>query len=151
MKAYRFLSVFLIGVGAGAGAAFLYDPHRGKARRARVRDQGKKLARDAFAAAVDVQTDIANRLRGSVLERLHAAEEEYVSDEVILERVRSKLGHVAHDPHKIQINVSDGHVVVSGKARPHEVNKLVHALRHVRGVVGVEERFGPRQIQGMNG
>lgn len=151
MKAYRFLLSFLMGVGAGAGAAFFFDPHRGKARRARVRDQGKKLSRDALAAAVDIQKDFANRVRGNVLERLHAAEEEYVSDEVVLERVRSKIGHVAHDPHKIQIHVSDRHVVVSGKVRPHEVNKLVHAIRRVRGVVGVEERFGPRQIQGLSG
>src|SRR6185437_15456016 len=90
-------SVTLVsGMIIGAAVMYIFDEHRGAQRRARARDKvnhtghmlGRKLRRSS--------RDLINRALGSVAELRSNLRDHIkpVSDDQLLDRVRSQLGHV---------------------------------------------------------
>lgn len=131
----------LKGLGLGAGLMYLFDPDLGRRRQALLRDQfvhmGNELE-DFFQVAT---RDLSNRTGGLVAELGHLAGDEPASDQVLVDRVRSKLGRVVSHPRAIRVEARDGRVTLSGPILAAEVENLLSTVALVRGVAGVENRL----------
>jgi hypothetical protein len=124
----------LTALGIGAGAMYFFDPQLGNRRRALVRDKFTRLIHE-FQDAVDVvQRDLNNRIHGFGAMIDSALHREAVSDDVLHERVRSKLGRVSSHPGAIEVSVSDGQVTLRGPILSTEVQQTFNAVRGVPGV-----------------
>ena len=90
----------------GAAAMYLFDPDRGKRRRALVRDQFVKAAcnvRDVFDAA---SRDFVNRGAGLVGETRSLLNRDAPIDDVLVERVRAKIGRYTQHPGAIEVGAT---------------------------------------------
>ena len=128
---------FLLGAAIGAGVIYMMDPQNGRRRRALVRD---KLVRAGHVTreAVDTTTrDAMNRGRGMLAASRARWRPEDVPDEVLVERVRAKLGRVSSHPRAIDLQVSGGHVMLRGPVLAHEATNIVRTTQGVRGVHSV--------------
>ncbi len=126
------------GLGMGAGLMYLFDPVRGKRRRALVRDQ---LAHAGHVIARSMPTtsrDLRHRAYGVLAEGSHLFQHEEVSNEVLEARVRAKIGRSVSHPHAISVQVSNGRVTLSGQVLDLEVNLMLSGVSSVRGVRDVE-------------
>jgi osmotically-inducible protein OsmY len=59
--------------------------------------------------------------------------DEEVSDEVLVDRVRAKMGRVVSHPGAIKVTAEQGRVTLSGAVLEHEHEELLQAVRSVRG------------------
>src|SRR4051812_25779341 len=109
-------TVFTFGGGLLTGAAlmFLFDPVRGRARRAYARDQLISAGHEAGDAFDEAGRDLRYRSRGLLAELAARLRREQVSDEVLVERVRSKLGRFTSHPRAIEVTAEDRCVRLSG-------------------------------------
>ena len=132
------LSSLLNGIAVGAGTMYLFDPVVGNRRRSLMRDQINHLLHKSADAADATLRDAQNRAYGFMAEMRGCMTGEDASDEVLTERVRSKLGrHVSH-PSAIEVSTHDGVVCLCGPVLAHEVDDLVWAVRSVHGVQDVD-------------
>jgi BON domain-containing protein len=130
----------------GATAMYFFDPERGPYRRALFTDKMRSLTNgicDAFDVAA---RDFNNRLTGMTAEmRSLRSINEPVPDDVLCERIRSKLGRYISHPRAIQVNVADGRVRLSGPILTSEVERLIDVVRGLAGVNQVENNLDPHQ------
>jgi uncharacterized membrane protein len=129
----------LCGLGMGAGLMFIFDPVRGKRRRALVRDQLVHAGHLIKRAMGITSRDLSHRAYGVLAEGNHLLHREEVSDEVLEARVRSKIGRSVSHPHAISVAVRNGRVRLSGPVLANEVNRMVSGVWSVRGVREVED------------
>jgi len=140
----------------GAGLMALLDPQSGKRRRAVIRDRSARAARKLGETAGKAWRDLTNRGTGAVAKvRRLGKEEEVVTDDVLQERVRAKLGHLVANPSSIEVTAQNGMVMLTGPVPAEEVDRLLHGVRSVRGVFGVENQLEihlqPDQVTGLQG
>jgi BON domain-containing protein len=139
----------------GAAAMYLLDPDGGGRRRALVRDQLVHAAHRAEDVAGTTSRDLGNRARGVVAELRGRFVPADVSDDVLSERVRTRIGAVVGHAGAIQAEVRDGHVTLSGPALAEDVERLVRRVRAVRGVEHVENQLDvheePGNVPGLQG
>jgi len=131
----------LSGMSVGAGLAYVLDPQFGNRRRALLRDQMTRAARKTGDAFDTTSRDLAHRAHGLVAETRARFTPAQADDEVLLARVRSKLGRVVSHPHAVEVEAYGGHVILSGPILEHEVNDLLDCVSRVRGVSGVENQL----------
>jgi uncharacterized membrane protein len=129
-------------LGIGAGLMYIFDPDRGKRRRAQVTDKIRHVANKADDAIGKTSRDLANRVSGVVAE----AESLFfprakASDDVLVARARAKLGRVVSHPSSIEVKAEDGRLTLSGPILAREVEGLLERLNAIRGVAGVENRL----------
>ncbi|MEZ0227179.1 MAG: BON domain-containing protein, partial [Planctomycetota bacterium] len=117
----------ILSVGTGAGLMYLLDPERGRRRRALLRDKAAHGAREVRRALGLASRDLVNRSRGVVAEVRHKIESGDADDDVLIERVRARIGHVASHPHAIHVEAEDGHVTLTGPILADEVVPVVEA------------------------
>ncbi len=130
------------GAGLGAGLMYLLDPDRGKRRRALVRDQAVRSARKTREAVEATARDTQNRTRGMLYSmKSWVSPETHLSDDLLVERVRSKLGMLVRHPRSIEVTARDGTVILSGPVLADEVDSLVAMVSRVAGVSHVENRL----------
>jgi hypothetical protein len=151
------LGTFLLGC-VGLGAAFVYflDPVQGKRRRALVYDKGRSYWRQTNRTIGGASRHVGNRARGFVKEtRTRLRHEETPEDRVLVERVRSEMGHVLTNPGAIGVTAVHGQVTLSGPVPADEVNQLVRTVRSTRGVTDVvnqlEAHDKTEHISGLQG
>jgi uncharacterized membrane protein len=135
------------GIGIGAGLMYLLDPGRGRRRRARMRDKLAHALNKTGTAIDTTARDMRNRARGLVSEagsRLKRGEG--VSDEVLVERVRSKMGRVVSHPHSIQVSADHGRVRLSGPILEREAVRLLSCVSSVRGVESIDNQLQEHQL-----
>jgi hypothetical protein len=143
--------LFLGGIGLGAGLMYIFDPDRGRSRRATARDAARHIA-NAFDDAVGkTSRDLSNRAQGVVAELNSIFRCEKADDDVVAARVRSKLGRAVSHPHAIQVAVNQGSVTLSGRILAGEVDQLLNRVWSVRGVTGVEYRLEAHEPAGAVG
>jgi uncharacterized membrane protein len=132
----------LYSAAAGALAMYFLDPQGGRRRRARTRDKVER-ARRRLRDAYDVTArDARHRVEGlQAMSRHLLRRGECVADETLAGRVRAVLGRYCSHPHAIEVTVREGHVMLAGPILAHEVPGLLHAVKHVPGVRGVENRL----------
>ena len=129
----------LSGIGLGAVLTYLIDPERGRRRRALVRDKAVRLWHEAGRSVAGVSRDLGNRLRGVTAETISGFGREQVSDDVLVERVRSAMGHAVSHPSAIDVTASDGRVTLKGPVLVWEVDRLLSRVGGVRGVREIED------------
>jgi hypothetical protein len=132
-----------LGLGAGLGAAMMYflDPDRGRRRRTMVRDKVNHNIHEANRAIRGTSNDLRHRVHGFFAEVKAAINGDEAGDDVVAVRVRAKMGHVIEHSGSIEVQVSDGHVTLSGPIVAEKVERLLAAVSGVRGVRGVENRL----------
>ena len=140
---------WLGGLGLGAGLMYLLDPDRGRRRRDLVRDRVSSRVGRSESSLGKTARDSANRARGLLWRaRGRIVPEGRVADDVLAERVRSKMGrHVSH-PGAIEVAASRGRITLSGPVLAYEVDDLVDAVASVRGVREIENWLQVHQEPG---
>src|SRR5262249_5827800 len=125
-------------LGLGAGLMFIFDPDQGRRRRALARDQMAHAARVLKRATSATSRELTHRVYGALAESGKFFRREEISDDVITERVRARIGRSVSHPHAVSVTVNDGHVSLSGPVLAHEAPRLLSGVSSVRGVKGVE-------------
>lgn len=125
----------------GATAMYFLDPQQGRRRRAVLRDRlASSMARldDAMNVA---RRDLRNRTQGLLpsLRSRYAARP--ATDEVLVQRVRSRLGRLVSHPGAIDVSSAGGQITLSGSVLQAEHARLLAGVRGVPGVSGVEDRL----------
>ncbi|HWP45490.1 MAG TPA: SRPBCC family protein [Blastocatellia bacterium] len=136
------------GIGLGAGLMYILDPDRGNRRRALMRDKTVRAARKMGDAIDTTARDIRHRARGVVSEARSMFAKEEVPDDVLVARVRSKMGRVVSHPHSIEVTANRGRVTLSGPILESEVDNLLKSVWAVRGVTEVENKLEPHKEAG---
>lgn len=133
--------IFCGGLALGAGLMFVFDPQRGKRRRAMLRDQAKHALNVAGTAYDKTATDLSNRTSGTLAELSARLRDEPVSDEVLVARVRAQLGRLVAHPHAVNVTAAAGKITLSGPVFASELSHLLKNVAWVRGVTEVENRL----------
>ena len=128
-------------VAAGAAVMYYLDPAEGRRRRVLVRDKGAAAGRNLKESARSTSRYASDRMRGTVSELKAGMDDAPVSDDVLHEQIRSKLGRVVDSPGDVEVQVNDGHVVLSGSATPEEMDSLARVVAGMPGVSDVENRM----------
>jgi hypothetical protein len=134
----------LLGFALGAAGALLLDPQHGPRRRARVRDTVTRGMTDGREFADAATKEIRHRARGlaaQVRSLRGTARRGPISDDMLVERVRAKLGRYSSHPAAIEISAQDGRVILAGDILANEVDRLFDAVRTMRGVEHVDNRL----------
>ncbi|HMB04142.1 MAG TPA: BON domain-containing protein [Isosphaeraceae bacterium] len=132
---------FLKGLGLGAGLMYYLDPGRGRGRRALVRDQLVHLMHELDEVIEAGSRDLGHRARGMMVEFGSMFGEGAAPDDVLVARVRSKMGRYVSHPGAIDVSARAGRVTLRGPILAGEVDHLLRAVAGVRGVAGVEDRL----------
>ncbi|MFN2387463.1 MAG: SRPBCC family protein [Thermoanaerobaculia bacterium] len=140
---------------AGAGLMYLLDPGSGKRRRALLRDKAVRAGDAAGDAIGTTSRDLRNRAVGVAAQTRALVRGAEVPDEVLAERIRSKLGRVVSHPGSIEVAAREGAVTLSGPVLVREEDDLVSCVSSVRGVRSVENRLEvheqPGDVPGLQG
>lgn len=130
--------VLITGTALGAGLMYFLDPVSGKRRRAYTRDKTTHLAEEADTIVGRTVRDLSNRYQGLVAETKKFWTGEEVSDDVLADRVRTALGRVISHPGSVDVAAERGWVTLSGAILASDEKPLLHRVRAVRGVRGLE-------------
>lgn len=141
-KSERFdINAVVPGLLMGAGLMYFLDPQLGRRRRAVARDKSyhyTKVGRSVFSKA---SRDFNHRLHGRMAENRLTHRNEMVPDDILVERIRSKIGRVVSHPRAIHLECKNGHVVLSGAILASEVADCLSTVNRVRGVHYVTNRL----------
>jgi hypothetical protein len=130
------LGSMFAGATLGAGLMFIFDPNRGRTRRA-------MLQQKAIRGINIVRCEANKQLRNLGHHILGRAEEVKASfrdrsidipDDILLERVRAQLGRTVRHFGMLDVRVEDGRVIVEGSGLKGESQKIERRLGKVRGV-----------------
>jgi osmotically-inducible protein OsmY len=139
------MNKLLVGLtGAGAGAALMYmaDPHEGARRRARLREAVVHANHVVKAAEAMTSRDVQHRLSGAAARLLgHFVEQREPIDDVLVERVRARLGRLVSHPGAIHVQADHGTVTLRGRIFEAELEQTLKGVAAVRGVAAVENRL----------
>ncbi len=134
--------------GLGAGAIYLCDPELGRRRRRLLADRANHLSRVLGDELDALGSDFPNRSRGLIAELRAQFAGGPVSDEVLVNRVRSRLGHAIDHTGGIEVQAQNGRVTLSGPVLRSELDDLLGCVRVVPGVYEVEDRLDVRDEAG---
>lgn len=163
VKSHGIAEDFIVGQGPtfvgglGMGASFMYflDSHRGRARRSLARNKVVHATKKGRSTASVTRSDVMNRARGLVAEASSRLSAEEIDEEVLVERVRSKLGRLVSHPSSIEIKSDEGRVTISGPVLSSEVTGLIRGIAAVKGVKAVDDRLDeydePADVPGLQG
>ena len=149
------LTGIVAAVATGALAAHFLDPQQGRRRRAVLRDKIVSRVGKIDEAGRVIAQDLRNRTQGTIVDLRHRVGSEEVIDEVLIERVRAKLGRVVSHPGSIEVAAREGVVTLRGPVLKREVKRLMQAIWAVPGVHGIENRLEahaqPGDVSGLQG
>ena len=132
---------FLIAAGCGAGLMYFYDPRCGRRRRSLARDQMMAAGNRAARQLDRTLKHTRNRMRGIMAETASHFRHDEPLDDVLVERIRSKMGRVVTSPSAIEVKACDGHVELRGEVQAEEVEALMACIRNVPGVCSVDNQL----------
>jgi osmotically-inducible protein OsmY len=134
---------FAVAAAIGAAIAYMFDPDRGRTRRARIADQAAARARDATAAVkakAEYQKGVAKGIIHDVTEPLRG--EGIYDDDTLLQKVKSEALGYWPDSHEIEVDITNGMVRVSGTvAKESDRENLIKLIRDVEGVGLIDDRI----------
>jgi osmotically-inducible protein OsmY len=129
------------GVGLGAALMYIFDPDRGKRRRALIRDKVEAAGNKVNDKAAKMRHDLGNRAYGMIAETKSIFRHEEVSDDVLVDRVRSRLGRLPVHIGAFDISAKDGVVTLRGQILADELPRVLRAARFVRGAKDIDNQF----------
>ncbi len=132
-----------VGVGLGAALGYLLDPENGRRRRRLIHDKAIHFKRVGTTEARKAIADAENRLRGAVAEVRARADQgtQHVPDDLLVDRVRARLGHVASHSRVLEVYAQGGQVTLSGPALESEADNIVREVGAVPGVQAVHDEL----------
>jgi hypothetical protein len=133
----NWIAISIGAAGAGAGLMYLLDPKRGRSRREFVGDKALHATKVASRQFWGSGRDLSNRARGFAAETTSRLAGETVPDEVLAERVRSKIGRVLSHPKAVDVSAEGG-----VKAVRHDT---LRTYADERGIPGFEQRGRQRE------
>ena len=146
---------FLAGVAIGAGIQYLFDPNLGRRRRSLARDQVMHAIAKSSRAMDAALRDMQHRFYGAWAELRSSLKTDEVTDEVLVERVRSRIGRCVAHPAAVDVSARGGRVTLKGLVLHSEIGELLSAVRSVPGVQAVENLLDARHrsenIPGLQG
>lgn len=149
------ISSILGAAGLGAAAMYLFDPDRGNRRRALIVDQVARAISKTRKGADVAWRDLRNRAYGTAAELRSSFASDRASNDVLVARVRSKIGRYVSHPSSIEVATHDGCVTLKGVVLTHEVDDLLAAVKSVRGVRDLDNQLEihktPEDISGLQG
>jgi uncharacterized membrane protein len=131
----------MLAAAAGMLLMYLLDPRQGRRRVALARDQAARLARKGADLTDAGARDLAHRATGIASSLRGALHRVPPDDDVLAQRVRSKMGRWTSHAHAIEVCASDGRVTLKGPVLHSEHRRLLRAAGNVRGVREVEDRL----------
>src|SRR5579859_7190057 len=151
------MSTFTKTMGAatvGGLLAYFLDPDTGKRRRALMKDRSVSFVKDADRAIGKASRDLSNRARGAVADARSRLSLRDVSDEVLVEQVRARLGRVCSFPHLVEVSARDGVIRLRGGALESEHDNFISAISSLRHVSSVRNELktykSPQDIAGIH-
>lgn len=135
----------LLGTGAifGALLAYVFDPDRGRSRRARLTDQAAASGRtfsDKMRKTAEYQTGVARGVFHEASDALRP-DKDY-NDETLLQKVRSEALGYWDGSEAIEIDITDGMVKVKGSVRDTASrDQLLDLIKDVEGVDLIDDRL----------
>jgi hypothetical protein len=120
---------------------YLFDPDRGRRRRALIRNKASHVNRIATTAAGKLQRDLRNHAVGVLSEVESLFRKEQISDDVLEARVRAKLGRVVSHPRAVEVKAVEGRVILAGPILAAEEHPLIDCVKEVSGVETIESRL----------
>lgn len=143
MTKSSFLRSAGIGAALAAGGMYLFDPDRGRSRRARLADQTGAVMRKAgekMRAQARYQKGVARGVAHKVGEPFRPEVE--IDDETLLQKIRSEaVGRWRGPKQAIEIDVRDGRVTLRGETARAQAEELIHLLEAVDGVETVIDQM----------
>ncbi|MFN2483890.1 MAG: BON domain-containing protein [Candidatus Limnocylindria bacterium] len=131
-----------IAAGAGAAAAYLFDPDRGRARRAIARDRLSALVRRGVRQTERAGRTVSAQAQGITRRITHLRSDAtpILDDASLGDKVRSELFRDEEIPKgQININVEHGVVVLRGQLEtPEQIAEIESRVRRIGGVWDVE-------------
>ncbi|MGH9872921.1 MAG: SRPBCC family protein [Pyrinomonadaceae bacterium] len=124
--------------GIGAGLMYLFDPQRGKRRRAEIRNKAQYINRITNDAVGKTGRDLRNHILGVISGMESLVRSEKATDGVLKARVRSKLGRLVSHPHAIEVKAVDGRVILTGPILADEVVPLFEVISDIAGLKSIE-------------
>ncbi len=134
------LASFPGGLLLGAGLMYLLDPVRGRRRRARIIEAVHHAERHERELLAKAARDAKQRVHGLTERVMHRPSPD-VPDQVIVDRVRSRLGRVVSHPRAVDVVVLDGKAILRGAIFQHEAPRAVAVTRSTPGVRVVIDRL----------
>jgi osmotically-inducible protein OsmY len=137
------IRTLLIGAGIGAALLYLFDPERGRARRARLQDQAGARVRRARRQLEGTARQLRDGYQGAAaqLEAASAAGPAGPEDDLtVLSRVESVLfGAPGFPKETVEAEVVDGVLTLRGEVPSEEEGRqIVEAASRIKGVAAVE-------------
>lgn len=146
---------WLGGFGLGALLVYIFDPNLGRRRRAVMRDKLTRFGRKTLSAIDVTSRDLKNRVTGLAAETRNLISHHDVSDDVLVQRVRSKLGALVSHPSSLDVKAENGRVILSGPILAREVDGLLKRLSSMREAKAVENQMdvheSAQSIPGLQG
>ena len=134
MNNKRLIEGMLIGLGAGAVAAYFSDPELGRIRRAAFANGARRVLANAAHEGKKSLEDSRNRLSGLAARCWAKNETESPSDCVLEQRIRSRIGRVVSHPRKIHVVCDGGTATLWGVVFQEEISELVRTVEATPGV-----------------
>ena len=132
----------ITGIGFGAGLMYILDPAMGRRRRGLVRDKSVHAWKKTSDAVSATARDVSNRAVGfSGRLRSSFGCQDTPSDAVLVDRIRSRMGHVVSHPRAIEVTASAGQVLLRGPVFAAEVDRLLSSVAGISGVKNVENQL----------
>lgn len=133
--------LLLFGAAVGGVAMYFFDPDKGRRRRALVRDRAVKVSTDARHFVEQGTRDLKNRGSAATGRVRSILKRHDASDQVLAERVRSKMGRYVGHPGAVEVSASGGRVTLSGSVLAHEHRELIEAVSQVPGVSDIYDQL----------
>jgi uncharacterized membrane protein len=131
----------LAGLAAGAAAAALLEPRGGPRRRSLVVQKAIHAGNVTTTFGEKAARDLTNRSRGLLASARSRLRQGYVPDEVLCERVRSRIGRLTSHPSAIEVVARGGLVELLGPVLEAEAEQVLDGVRRVPGAREVVDRL----------
>lgn len=130
------------GAAAGLLAMYFGDQEQGRRRRKLAADKLRSAAVRSGTAIDVASRDLGNRLHGLRAQAERAMSPNVaVDDEVLVARVRQRLGRAVSHPRAIEVKAHQGRVTLTGMVLAHERPQLLAVVNKVLGVRHVDDRM----------
>ena len=131
----------IMGTLGSAALMYLMDPEKGEQRRLTLREQFGKFMNQATTKTEALIGQISDRAQSVAAEATLKLSTEEVSDEVMVARVRSAMGHVLTNAHEVEVLAKQGLITLTGSVPSAETETLISTIKALPGVHGVENRL----------
>jgi len=124
----------------GVGAMWLFDPNRGRARRAWIGQKATRFMNETGDFFYATGRHVANKSRGYAHDAGQAMSSaaSAVTDSELAERVRSALGRLGDAASSIRADAMQGRIHLTGRCVTDVVNRILDAVRNTPGVQGID-------------